>query len=328
VETLKPEPLRSCLAVILLAAASCAHAGNRPSHEEPIVLDTPTGKISGTVLLPEASGRLPVALIIAGSGPTDRDGNSPILKRPNNSLKMLAQVLADAGYASVRYDKRGVGASLAAGPSEAELRFDGYVDDAAAWVRMLGADPRFSSVAVIGHSEGALIGMLAAQKSKVSAFISIAGAAQNAADILRQQLEGKLPAQLAEENEQILASLQRGETSGPVSPALNALYRPSVQPYLVSLFKYVPSSRIGMLDVPVLIVQGTTDIQVSVAEATALKKAKPSAVLAVIPGMNHMLKMVPADMALQLSSYSDPTLPIAPQLTSAIVDFLGSLRLQ
>lgn len=239
------------------------------------------------------------------------------MKGHNDSLKMLAAALADAGIASVRYDKRGIAASAPAAPKEADLRFD-----------MFKSDPRFSSVVVIGHSEGSLIGMLAAQKTNPAAFVSISGPAQSASAILRKQLAGKLPPGLAAENERILASLERGELPGPVPPALAAVYRPSVQPYVISWFRYVPAERIATLRMPVLVVQGSTDIQVGVDQAQALQAARPGAQLAIIPGMNHVFKLVPADMAQQAASYADPALPVAPQLIAAIVKFVNEASLQ
>jgi len=290
--------------------------------ESDIVLDTPTGKLAGSLLLPAHKAPLPVALIIAGSGPTDRDGNSSMLPGRNDSLRMLAGALAAHGIASVRYDKRGIGASAAAMTSESALRFETYIGDAAAWIARLQADPRFSRVVVIGHSEGALIGMVAAKEGGASAFVSLAGPGAPLQAILRRQLAGKLPPALAEENDRILARLERGELPGEVSPPLAALYRPSVQPYLVSQFRYLPAERIAALAVPVLIVQGTTDIQVSVEDAQALKAAVPAARLEIVEGMNHVLKLVPAGPA-QLPSYGDPALPLAPALAAALASFLA-----
>ena len=290
----------------------------------PIVLDTGSGKIDGSLRMPESAskGKVPVVLLIAGSGPTDRDGNSAGGKGSNN-LKMLAGSLAQAGYASVRFDKRGIAASRAALTTESDIRFDSYVNDAADWLRMLKADPRFSDVGIAGHSEGSLIAILAAQKLAVKVVISIAGPAQNAADLLRQQLAGKLPPELAEKNEELLSSLQAGKTYAEVAPELLSLYRPSVQPYLISWFHYLPSQEIAKLSVPVLILQGDKDIQVSAAQAEALKKARPDAVLAIIPGMNHVLKIVGDDQAKQMASYRDPELPLAPALTDVLNTFLS-----
>jgi alpha-beta hydrolase superfamily lysophospholipase len=261
-------------------------------------------------------------LIIAGSGPTDRDGNNAMIPGHNDSLKMLAEALAQAGFASVRYDKRGIAESRAAAPDESQLRFDTYVTDAAAWIAQLKADPRFSSVAVIGHSEGALIGMLAAERAGASAYVSLAGVAEAPGAVLRKQMAGKLPPPLAADNERILASLEQGKPAADVPPALAALYRPSVQPYMISWMQYVPAKRIAALRMPVLIVQGTTDIQVDVGQAQALKAARPDAGLAIIEGMNHVLKEVPLDPQHPLASYGDPSLPLHPSLAPALIGFL------
>lgn len=306
---------------LLVFAFAPAFAAAQSMQDVDIVLDTPTGRIAGSLLLPAAAGPVPIALIIAGSGPTDRDGNSSMIPGRNDSLRMLAQALARAGIASVRYDKRGIGGSAPAMQSESALRFETYIDDAAGWIARLREDPRFSTVAVIGHSEGSLIGMVAAGQAGADAFVSIAGIGTPLPALLRRQLTGKLPPALQDENERVLASLERGETVAQVSPLLAALYRPSVQPYLISQFRYLPAERIAALAVPVLIVQGTTDIQVGVEDAQVLKKAQPSARLEIVEGMNHVLKMVPADGA-QLASYGDPALPLAPALVAGLTSFL------
>ncbi len=197
-----------------------------------------------------------------------------------------------------------------------------FVDDAAAWIARLKADPRFASVAVIGHSEGSLIGMLAARQADVAAFVSIAGIADGASTLLRKQLEGKLPPELEKESERILVSLESGVVVDPVPPALATLFRPSVQPYLISWFKYVPAQRIAELTMPVLVVQGNTDIQVDVVQANRLHGARPGAKLEIIPGMNHVFKHVRAVPELQVASYGDPSLPVSPLLVKSIADFL------
>jgi len=290
--------------------------------EELTTLTTPTGVIHGTLDLPSGAGPFPVALIIAGSGPTDRDGNSAMLAGKNNSLKMLAQSLATANIASLRFDKRGIAASTAAGPKEVDLRFENYVDDAAAWVELLRHDKRFSTVTIIGHSEGALIGASATARTHPNAFISVAGVGRSAGLVLREQLNGKLPAPLFQANEKILRELEAGRTTQDVPPALQSMYRASVQPYLISWFKYNPVEIVASIKEPILICQGTTDIQVAVEEAEALKKAAPTAKLVIVQGMNHVLKSVPADPVKQTASYSDPALPINPELMKNIIEFV------
>ena len=290
--------------------------------EESATLTTPSGVIHGTIDLPSGTGPFPVVLIIAGSGPTDRDGNSAMLAGKNNSLKMLAQSLATANIASLRFDKRGIAASAAAGPKEADLRFENYVDDAAAWVEQLRHDKRFSTVTIIGHSEGALIGAIATARTHPNAFISVAGVGRSAGLVLREQINGKLPAPLFQANEKILRELEAGRTTEDVPPALKSLYRSSVQPYLISWFKYNPSEIVASIKEPILICQGTTDIQVAVEEAEALKKNASAAKLVIIEGMNHVLKSVPADPVKQTSSYTDPALPINAELMKNIIEFV------
>jgi pimeloyl-ACP methyl ester carboxylesterase len=301
---------------ILMSAAEAA-------LDQPITLSTPSGDLHGSLRLPIGDKPHTVALIIAGSGPTDRNGNNPMAK--NDSLKMLAEALANGGIASVRYDKRGIGASAASLTDESNLVFRDLVADAKAWLSLLAVDSRFSDVVVIGHSEGATIGLLAAQHSAVRAYVSIAGPAKSASKGLRSQLEGKLPPNLVDKNEQILVALEGGMTVQDVPPALLALYRPSVQPYLIDWFKVVPTDEIERLRLPSLVIQGDTDIQVPVAASQALHHANPKAELLVVEGMNHVLKLIPNDPAKQLASYRDASLPIAPVLSDSVVRFIHSI---
>lgn len=191
------------------------------------------GTMSGQLETPQGEGPFPLMVIIAGSGPTDRDGNSVALPGKNNSLKMLAESLAAEGVASIRYDKRGVGKNASLAGKEEDLRFDHYIDDAAAWVQFAKTDERFSKVGIIGHSEGSLIGMVAAEKTDADAFISIAGAGRPIDQILLEQLKEQLPANLLDESNTILDTLKQGEQVQTVSPELQSLFRPSVQPYMI-----------------------------------------------------------------------------------------------
>ena len=306
----------SLLAALLTAAA--LHAS-----EEAITLCTSTGEIHGKLMLPESTLPCPVVLIIAGSGPTDMNGNSIGAGISNNSLLYLAQELAANGIATVRYDKRGIGTSSAAGCKEEELRFDHYIDDAAAWADKLANDKRFKKVVIAGHSEGSLIGMVAATRSKaVKAYVSIAGCGSPAYEILEQQLQSQ-PAQLQEESAAICKELREGHTVEQIPFYLAALYRRSVQPYLISWFRYNPAQEIAKLNIPVLIVQGDKDIQVSVEEAEKLYSAQPAASLHIIENMNHILKQCDTtDQMKQLATYSNPDLPIKAELVSHIVEFI------
>lgn len=289
--------------------------------EEDITLNTPTGDIHGRLMLPGGSTPCPVVLIIAGSGPTDMNGNSTGMT--NNSLLYLARELAANGIASVRYDKRGIGKSTAAGSKEEDLRFDHYVDDAAAWAEKLAADARFSKVIIAGHSEGSLIGMVAAGRSKaVKAYVSISGCGSPAYEILEKQLQGQ-PMQIQQESAAISKELRDGRTVEEIPFYFTALYRNSVQPYLISWFAYNPAVEIARLDIPVLILQGDKDIQVGTEEAEKLHASQPASSLYIIKDMNHVLKQCnTADAKTQMATYSNADLPIKPELIERIAEFV------
>jgi pimeloyl-ACP methyl ester carboxylesterase len=293
---------------------------------EPISLTTPTGTLYGTLELPKNDGPCPVALILAGSGPTNRDGDTPALGVKNGSLRLLAEGLALRGIATLRCDKRGIAESAPAAAKEADLRIDTYMDDAVLWEDKLKSDRRFSQLVVIGHSEGSLIGMVAAGRLKADGYVSIAGPGRAANEVLLGQLESRLPPELMKSSREIVASLLGGKTMETVPGELNALFRPSVQPYLISWFAYDPAREIAKLSMPVLIEQGTTDIQVGVSEAKLLAKAQPGAKLNLVEGMNHVFKMMGGSLEEQMPSYMDPSLPVSPQLVTDISSFIKSLK--
>lgn len=316
--------------ILIAACAQSSTVGTSPTPktivEDSAALVTPTGRIEGTLELPAHSLPVPVVLIIAGSGPTDRDGNSPALPGKNNSLKMLAAGLAEHGIASLRYDKRGIAASRAAMTKEADIRFDHFVSDAEGWVKQLRADPRFSTITVLGHSEGSLIGMIAAREAQADGYVSLAGTGRNAKDIIAAQLAAQLPPAVVEQSKQIMNKVELGESVDSIPPFLAALFRPSVQPYLRSWFKYTPTVEIVKLTIPSLIAQGTTDIQVSEEDAKLLSAALPSAKVLIVEGMNHVLKNAPAGRAEQMPTYSDPTLPVVRKLIDETVEFVKAVK--
>jgi uncharacterized protein len=291
--------------------------------DQEIFLTTKTGIIYGTLSVPDSKNAIPVVLIIAGSGPTDRDGNNPMMK--NNSLKMLSEGLLTTGIASVRYDKRGVGKSHDAASKEEDLRFDTYVKDAIDWINLLRTDKRFSKIIVIGHSEGSLIGMIAAKSALADGFISIAGAGQSADKILKEQLKIQ-PQMVIDMTYPIIDSLVAGKTVTNVNPMLNSLFRASIQPYLISWFRYDPQDQIRILTFPVLIIQGKHDIQVSTQDAELLASANKNARLILIDRMNHILKESEADRQLNIATYTNAELPVVPQLITECLQFVRNVR--
>lgn len=312
------------LTVIALLFSGLVQAAAPTVLQRPISLDTGSGTLYGSLLLPRSETPPPVVLIIPGSGPTDRNGNNPDGANTDN-LRQLALVLAKNRIASVRYDKRGVAASRAATPDERDLTVERYVADAVAWSQQLNADPRFGRVILLGHSEGALIASLAAQPGGASAVISVAGSGQPVEAVFRTQLGEQMPARYAAQVTHILDGLKAGRVSSSVPRPLQDVLRPSVQPYLISLFRQDPAAAFGQLKVPALIIQGTHDVQVDVSNAERLKAAKPDAELALIQGMNHMLRIAPQAASQQRDSYLNPQLPQASELGARIVDFIHRL---
>ena len=310
--------------LLLLAMLAVPASAQTPAFTEtPDSLAVASGTLYGTLTMPAGiSGPVPVALLVAGSGPTDRDGNAP--GAAMGTLRLLAHALAERGIATLRTDKRGIGESAAAyHPTDL---FDDFVADAEGWLAHLRADPRFSTVSVAGHSEGALIGALAGADGRADALVSISGAGEPAAAVLRRQLSERLPEAMRPGALAVLDSLETGRLVADPPPALAAVFRPSIQPYLLSWFAHDPADAVAAFDGPVLIVQGLTDLQVTEADARRLAAANPAARLDLIDGMNHPLKDVAGDLAAQMASYTDPALPLDAELVRETAAFLLGVR--
>lgn len=292
----------------------------------PVESPSSPAPLHGTLLTPEGETRA-AAVIIPGSGPTDRDGNSPQFGIQAATYRLLAEGLAERGVATVRIDKRGIGESAAAGPSEADLRFSTYAEDARAWAAEAAAKTGRPCAWLIGHSEGALVALAAVAAKpdgggdKVGGLMLLSGAGRPAGVVLREQLNA-LPEPLKTEAYAAVDELEAGRTVADPPASLAALFRPSVQPYLISWLTLDPAKLAAAYDGPIFIGQGTTDIQVTVADAEALKTAQPRAELALWDGVNHVLKVAPAERAANIATYMDPALPLAPGVVEAVADFM------
>ena len=306
------------LLLVTTTVTGCAQSGSDSDFvETQMVLHTATGDIHGTLTTPGKYERIKLALLIAGSGPTDRDGNNPYAM--NAGLMKLAHALVKYKIASLRFDKRGISASANAAKSEADLRIDDYINDARDWIALLKGDKRFSEITVIGHSEGSLIGMFAAPKA--DKFISIAGAGRSADLILKEQLD-KQPQSVKDIAFPAIDSLKAGSTVEVNDPTFAPLFRASVQPYMISWFAKDPQVEIKKLSIPVLLIQGTNDLQVSVEDAKLLAKANPLAQLVLIKNMNHIFRIIDGDTKVNLASYGNSSLPVSEELVSVIVGFI------
>lgn len=207
--------------------------------EEKLVLERDGGKLHGTLLMPEGVEKPPVVLIIAGSGPTDRNGNNPQIKM--DTYKLLAEGLRENGIASFRFDKRMVGESRFTRLQKGDPILDDYINDVKALVEMLHNDNRFSGVILAGHSEGALIALAAAQDNPHAAKIITLTCSGRRIDILMKEQFAALSmsANTLEEINGIIASLKKGEIVENMSVGLKPLFSPSSQSFLISL--YIPN---------------------------------------------------------------------------------------
>lgn len=272
--------------------------------------------IDGTLLIPEETQNPPLVILIAGSGPTDRDGNQPMLQ--NNSLKFLAEELSGKGIATFRYDKRIIKQIKLKTIKEEDLLFEDFIEDAKAVVNYF--HPDFTRIFIVGHSEGSLIGMVAAREN-TTGFISLSGAGRPIDEVLKEQIGKQAPNLIAELDRNFLL-LSEGKEIQNSNPILASLFRPSVQPYMRSWLQYNPTVEVAKLTIPVLIINGDKDLQVSVRDAELLFAAKPDAQLQIIDKMNHILKNIEGETMENQMSYNKKELPVSEKLVETMVDFI------
>lgn len=293
--------------------------------EEPVLEKTLSGRISGSLVMPKnPQGKIPVVLILGDAGPTDRDGNNAKTGVNGNTYKMLAYGLAKNGIAVLRYDKRMVGQSVST-TTESQLRIDDYSDDAVDLIKVLDADQRFSKIIIFGHGEGALVGMIAMTDEPVKAYIAAECPSEQADKILTDQMKLR-PKYQADEFKTILDSLRKGKTTAIVDPALYYVARPSVQNFLMSWCRLVPIRGLKAIKVPILLIQGSTDLVNTEDNVQKLKKAKSDASVLLVKGMNHILKDAPADEEKNAETLDKPDLPLSAALVPGIVDFINKLK--
>lgn len=306
------------LAIVLAAALAASATPVETFVEIP-------GPLKGTQLTPQAGAKGPAAVILPGSGPTDRDGNNPMGVK-GSTYRLLAESLAAKGVTTVRIDKRGQFASAGAAADGNKVFIADLAADANAWAADLKKRTGAPCVWLIGHSEGAMVAEVAAQTGKdLCGLVLVSAPGEKAGDTIRHQLKAGLPA--GPMLDKSLANLDAIETGGTVDaeglpPSLQSLFAPQVRDYLKSMFSYDPVALIKSYKGRVLLVHGKTDLQVPVGHAERLKAAKPDAMLVEIDGANHVLKVAPADRAGNMATYADPSLPLAPGIAEAIADFI------
>jgi uncharacterized protein len=306
-----------CLAIGLLVLLPTRVAFADPTE---VTLAVPEGQLAATLLLPDGGGPWPAVLILSDSGPVDRDGNLARVPGKTNSLRQLAEELAARGVASLRSDKRGVGGSESAAISENKKRFHHLINDAVLWTNLLQNDDRFSSVSIVGHGQGSLVGMNAAWQAGADGFVSLAGNGRPILDVLRDQLHDSLSIRSRVKAEAVISELEAGRLVPEPPTEMTILFRPTVQEFLISWQRHDPRRDLARLSCPVTIIQGLNDLQVSGTDAQLLQEAKPNATKLLLPGVTHVFKTVESDSPLvQQTALADPDLKFSPEAAAAVL---------
>lgn len=278
----------------------------------------PYGKDSFSCVINKVNSEI-LIIFIAGSGPTDKDGNNVEFK--NNSLKILSDSLNKHNISTLRFDKRGVGESFFTGLKEEEMSIDTLVDDVIYIKNFIQLIHKFKKVYILGHSEGSLLGILAINKdTSFSGLISIAGAGIPADSIINLQVSSQSEI-VKSKVKDYLNTLKQGKMIPNVDFGYYALFRPSVQPYMISWIKYNPKIEISKINKPVLILQGKSDLQVDTSNAISLRKNAKNSQLHMFDNMNHIMKVV-NNQEENIKSYNDTSFNIHPKFAKTIVDFL------
>jgi len=307
--------MKNTILIFFLFFGIIVNAQNKKYNSEDLSI---TPLIDGTLQAPEGTGKLPLAIIIGGSGPTDRNGNQQMVV--NNSLKFLGEGLYENGIATFRYDKRIVKQMKQRTINEKNIRFEDFIDDAVAILEYFKKDKRFSKIYIIGHGQGSLVGMVAAQDG-VDGFVSIAGAGQEIDDVIVDQLAKQAPG-LVDNARTSFDDLRANGVAYNYSPGLASIFRKDIQPFIYSWMQYDPKEEIAKLTIPVLIINGDKDTQVQVSEAELLKNAKPDAEYIIIPKMNHIFKEIKGNDLENSKSYNIYNLPVMPELINTVSDFI------
>lgn len=273
--------------------------------------------IDGTLLLPNEKEKPNLIIIIAGSGPTDRNGNQNFLK--NNSLKKLAERLTENGIATFRYDKRIV-KQIRQGNVDPNISFDDFVTDAISVLKYFKLKDNFNKVYIIGHSQGSLVGILAA-KEGADGFISLSGAGKTIDEVIINQINKTAP-MFTKDAARVFSILKKGDTTEDYPIALESIFNKEVQPFMTSWMQYNPQDEIKKLQIPILIVNGSKDLQVSIEEAHLLKAAVPNAQIEIIEKMNHILVPIEGNNLENSKSYNESFRTLSIKLIDAIVKFI------
>lgn len=313
------------IAAIALSALVPLTAAAGEFVERDITAPGPQGNLAGTFTTPETPKA--VALILPGSGPTDRDGNGPLGLR-TDAYRMLAEALAERGIATLRADKRGLFGSKAAIPDPNDVTLAAYGRDAIVWAASAKAETNLSCTWLIGHSEGGLVALsaVAADERAFCGVVLLATPGRPLGTVIQDQLAANLPDEATRRRAHaVLESLSHGQRvpEDEVPEPLRPLMGPQIQGYLIDLLSQDPGEMTRRYGGPLLIVAGGQDLQVGEKDAQALTQARSDAVTITLPRMNHVLKDVAENSPeANVAAYADPSLPLAPELAATVARFI------
>jgi len=315
--------IRDCVFLLLLTSLFSSTQYGQDLHTEEVEIQNGDIRLPGTLRIPEGEGAHPLLIFIPGSGNIDRDGNQGGTMVQAAYIRQLGEALAGRDIAFFSYDKR------TAVPENRPLLdtvlIRDYVSDVKTLVGHFRKDPRFSRIHLLGHSQGSLVGMLSlSENSPVRSLVSIAGPASPIDSVMLRQLAAQSP-ELAREAAAHMEQLKKGEAPGEVSPLLQPLFVPANLPILKEWMGYQPVAIFREIEIPVLLIYGGEDTQVSPEAGSRLKKARPETRLITIPKMNHVLKQL-GSAADNMRAYTDPSIPLSPELVAEIVDWVAQNR--
>ena len=307
--------MRKTAVIIALAALGLAAIWVRASAEEAVIR---VGAIDAVLTTPSGVEKPPVAVLIAGSGSTDHDGNGPQVKPA--TLKKLAEQLAARQIATLRYDKRGAGGWKPEFGRHEDFRFKDYVDDAVALVDYLRGSGKFSKIILVGHSEGGLVAILTARRVQIDRLVLLTTAARRQGDLLKAQLEKRIAPDQFTPIAKAIDAIMSGQIVDPTPPGLSI--PPSMQPGIASAFLEDPIDPLKQIIQPVLIIGGGRDRQLARLDLVALAAAAPAAKTLWLPEMNHVLVDV-TDEADDVAAYNQPERPLDPDMIESVAAFIA-----
>ena len=305
------------LLIICFAISFNAIAQDTITSEDILIMNDSI-QLPGTLTYNAKLKKQPLVIFVHGSGNVDRNGNQG-MAASGNYLKMLNDSLAQRDIAFYRFDKR------SATPSNIkfmmkDMKFEGFVDDMNLVINKFKDDKRFSSISIIGHSQGSLVAMLV-DHTHIDKYISLAGPSRSIDKILVEQIRFQNGDDIALKVESHFKELAEKGSIEDIDPMLMGLFNKPTQPFLLSWIKYNPSEEIKKLKLPILIINGTKDIQVLPIEAEKLHSANPKSKLVIIDKMNHVLKIIEKDED-NMASLMTPDFKLSEELVDVIEIFI------